>query len=172
MEPTPYLSTSAQSHGPLQVSPLVLQNAPAHGRDLKFAELKPVKNSAVLNISRYQPTMPFNLPEPTRLPLRPGQPTMSSIPMRPSMPIPMDEHLHRSMPTPPSPYDMDQRDSRVMSPPFETRLGLEGPEYFSAMGAAGPFGPRYHQGVPFPPGLEPEAMMGGHPQYIDELVRR
>lgn len=89
------------------------------------------------------------------------------------MPIPMDEHLHRSMPA--SPYDMDSRDPRLMNTPFEARMGLEASDYFSPMGL-GPLGPR-HRGSSllassFPPGLEPDTMMGTQQQYIDETVRR
>lgn len=75
---------------------------------------------------------------------------------------------------PPSPYDMDprmdrdSRDPRTMGAPFD-RLGVDGPEYFSAMGN---FGSR-PGGSPYPPpGFDPEMMMGGGPQHIDEVVRR
>ena len=97
----------------------------------------------------------------------------NGTPLRPPIPMPMDEHLQRSMPA--SPYDMDPRDPRVMSAPFESKMGMVGPDYFSAMGL-GPRGPRADgvrlQGSPFPPGFEPETMMGTHQQYIDEMVRR
>ena len=88
----------------------------------------------------------------------------------------MEEHLHRAMPE--SPFlDMDPRDvrdPRVMSAPFESRLGMDGTDYFSAMGP--PMGLGYlgsrHQTSPFPPGFEPETMVSGPEQYVDELVRR
>jgi len=87
------------------------------------------------------------------------------------MPVPMEEQLHRAMPG--SPYvDMDPRDPRVMSAPFDPRLGVD--DYLSALASPmglGPSGSR-HQRSPFPPGFEPEAMMSGPEQYLDELVRR
>jgi hypothetical protein len=62
-----------------------------------------------------------------------------------------------------------------MSAPFESRTGVDVPDYFSATGL-GSLGPR-HQGspfqrIPFPPGFEPDTMIGAHQQYIDEMVRR
>ncbi|KAF2644837.1 hypothetical protein P280DRAFT_514302 [Massarina eburnea CBS 473.64] len=126
--------------------------------------------------------MPFDYPEAGRLPHRLRQPGMSSVPYRPPMPksIPMDDHLPRSMPG--SPYDMDPRDPRIMSAPFDSRMsmGVDGPDYFSpaAMGMGmgmgmgiGQYG-RRGQGSPFPPGFEPETLVGTREQYIDELVRR
>jgi hypothetical protein len=90
------------------------------------------------------------------------------------MPMPMDEQLHRAMPGSPS-VEIDPRDPRVMSAPFDLRLGMDAPDYFSAMGAPpmgrGAFGPRQQRNL-FPPGFEPDAMMSGPEQYVDELVRR
>ncbi|KAF2872203.1 hypothetical protein BDV95DRAFT_606757 [Massariosphaeria phaeospora] len=83
----------------------------------------------------------------------------------------MDD-MHRSLPT--SPYDMDHRDPRdprVMSASFESRLGMDGPDYFSAMGM-GPVGGRSHSGPFPPPGFDPDMMMGNNQQNIDELVRK
>ncbi|KAF2191053.1 hypothetical protein K469DRAFT_363141 [Zopfia rhizophila CBS 207.26] len=93
---------------------------------------------------------------------------MTSIPLRP--PMPMDD-LHRSLPT--SAYDMDPRDPRIMSAPFDScRLGMDGPDYFGATGM-GPFSNHSHSGGPFPPpGLDPEMIMGKNQQNIDDLVRR
>lgn len=63
-------------------------------------------------------------------------------------------------------------DPRMMTAPFESRLEMDGPDYFSAMGI-GPFGSRAHGG-PFPPGFDPETMMGmgGAQHYVDDVVRR
>src|SRR5689334_6781703 len=106
--------------------------------------------------------MSFNFVEAARLPYRPRQHNMATgTPLRPHMPmpmpIPMDEHMQRSMPT--SPYDIDPRDPRIMNSPFEARMGMDGADYFSAMGL-GPLGGRHRrsplQGNPFPPGLEPD----------------
>jgi hypothetical protein len=127
--------------------------------------------------------MSFEFAQATRLPHRPRrQHSMAGgVPLRPSMPIqmpgpmPMDEQMHRSMPA--SPYDLDSRDPRVMSAPFESRLGMDGLDYFSAAMGLGPLGRRHQgspfQGSPFPPGFEPETIMGTQQQqYIDETVRR
>lgn len=51
------------------------------------------------------------------------------------MAVPMEEHLHRWM-SGPSFLDIgtrDPRDTRLMSTPFEARLGMDGVDYFSAM---------------------------------------
>ncbi|KAL5388452.1 hypothetical protein DPSP01_003025 [Paraphaeosphaeria sporulosa] len=61
-----------------------------------------------------------------------------------------------------------------MSAPFDSRLGMEVPDYLSALGSPigkGTFGSR-NQRSSYPPGFEPETMMSGPEQYIDELVRR
>jgi hypothetical protein len=88
--------------------------------------------------------------------------------------MPLDEQLHRAMPG--SPFvEMGPRDPRVMSAPFDSRMGMDAPDYFSAMGSppmgTGAFGSR-PQRSSFPPGFEPDAMMSGPEQYVDELVRR
>lgn len=95
---------------------------------------------------------------------------MTDVPLRP--PVPMDDRHHRSLPSPPaSPYDidprMDPRNPSAMSAPFDPRICMEGPDYFSPMGPLGrpPLGPF------LPPGFDPDTM-GGSPQHIDELVRR
>lgn len=83
----------------------------------------------------------------------------------------MDD-MRRSLPT--SPYDMDPRDPRDprgMSSSYESRLAMDGPDYFSAMGM-GPFSNR-SPGGPFPPpGFDPGTYMGNNQQQIDDLVRR
>ena len=117
--------------------------------------------------------MSFTIPEPSGFPLRPRPPQMSSLP-RPPMPMPLPEHLHRQMPASPfidmnSRDSRDSRDPRVMSSPYETRSGMEEPDFFCAM--TSPMGPR-HSGGTFPPGFEPDSMMSGPEQYLDELVRR
>lgn len=83
--------------------------------------------------------------------------------------MPMDD-MYRALPT--SPYDMDPRDHRSpcsMNGPFEPRLGMEAPDYFSAV-SMGPFGTR-GRGL-FPSGLEAEMYMANNQQQIDDLVRR
>lgn len=96
--------------------------------------------------------------------------------MRP--PMPMNDY-HRSMPT--SAYDMDPRDPRVMNSSFDScRMGMEGPDYFGAMGMGpamglmgGPFTNRPHSRGPYPPGFDQEMMtMGGYQIDVDERVRR
>lgn len=82
------------------------------------------------------------------------------------MPIPSDDHLHRQMPG--SPFvDMNARvprDPRMTSPHFESRLAMEHPYCFPAVDSRS-------RGT-FPPGFEPDSMMSGPEQYMDELVRR
>ena len=99
------------------------------------------------------------------------------------------EELLRSLPTSPYEFDprmerrvdprldprldprIDTRDPRLMSAPFDTRLDMDGPDYFSPMG---PMGYRSSGGSCPLPGLEQEFTMGlGSSQHsVDELVRR
>lgn len=91
---------------------------------------------------------------------------MAAHNMRP--PIPHDDY-RRQMP--PSPFDMDPRDPRVMSAPFDSsRMGMDGPDYFSAING-GPFGNSGPQRMPMPP-MDPEMMMGYGQPNVDDLVRR
>ncbi|KAF2473474.1 uncharacterized protein BDR25DRAFT_132345 [Lindgomyces ingoldianus] len=94
--------------------------------------------------------------------------TLTSIPLPPSMPM---DDLRRSLPN--SPYDMDPRDPRNMSAPFDNyRMSLDGPDYFGAMGV-GPYRSRSQPGGPFPPPrLDSDMMMKHDQQQIDDLVRR
>ncbi|OCL01659.1 hypothetical protein AOQ84DRAFT_426642 [Glonium stellatum] len=81
-------------------------------------------------------------------------------------PLPLDDY-HRSLP--PSPYDMDPRDPRVMNAAFDAcRMGMDGPEYFGALGM-GPFANRSHSQGPYPSGYDQEMMMGASQQNIDDL---
>jgi hypothetical protein len=87
----------------------------------------------------------------------------------------MEEHLHRSIPGP-SFLDVgtrDPRDPRLMSTPFETRLGMDGADYFSAMAPSMGLGPLGSgQRTPFPPAFEPVSISSGPEQYVNEMVRR
>jgi len=93
---------------------------------------------------------------------------MAAHTLRP--PMPRDEY-HRSVPT--SPFDMDPRDPRIMGAPFDScRTGMDGPDYFGAIGAGSFANGPLPQKVPLPPALEPEMVMGYSQQHIDDLVRR
>lgn len=68
---------------------------------------------------------------------------------------------------------MDPRDPRGMNAAFDAcRMGMDGLEYFEAIGM-GPFANRSHSQGPYPPGYDQEMMiMGGNQQNTDDLVRR